>query len=155
VVFLEVISKWLLFVHLVGTGVLLGGMTHDLVLIVGYWRGKFRKKKLGRLYVKVSFWAYVTVFFVGALVYPTFRVRVRHEYFDKCVPWATGLFEVREHWAAIGLALFIAYYFLRRSSDPERDREKLFLQTGILLILYIIVWYCATVGFYLTTVKSV
>lgn len=154
-VFLENISKWLLFVHLVSTGVLVGGMTHDLVLIVRYWRGKFLRKKLERLYVKVSFWAYLIVFCVGALIYPTFRIRVRHEYFDESVPWATGLFEVREHWAAMGLALFIAFYFLRRKFDPEAEREKLFLYTAMFCILYIIVWYCATAGFYLTTVRSV
>ena len=154
-VFLEGFSKFLLFLHLVGAFVLAGSLAHNLMVIVGYWRGKFRKKNLEKLYVKISFWAYVVTFLVGALVYPTFRVRVRAEYFDEHLPWATGLFEVREHWAAIGLALFIAYYFLRRNFDPETEREKLLLHTAICYILNIIVWYCATVGYYLTTFKSV
>jgi hypothetical protein len=154
-IFLESVSKWLLLVHLAGAAVLAGAMTHNLTVIVRYWRGKFSRQKLEKLYVKVSFWAYVIVFSVGALVYPTFRVRVRHEYFDKSIPWATGLFEVREHWSAIGLALFIAYYALRMRLDPEKEREKLFLYTALFCIVYLIVWYCAIAGYYVTTLKSV
>ena len=121
----------------------------------GLRRGDFRKKKLERRHAKFSFWAYVATFSVGALVYPTFRVRVRYEYFDENLPWATGLFEVREHWAAIGLALFIVFYYLRKTFDLETEREKLFLYTALCYVLNIIVWYCTTVGYYLTTLKSV
>jgi len=82
-------------------------------------------------------------------------VRVRYEYFDENLPWATGLFEVREHWSAIGFALLLAYYVLRRNFDPESEREKLFLYTALCYMLNIIVWYCSTVGYYFTTLKSV
>ncbi len=154
-VFLEPFRKYLLFFHLVSTGVLLGALTHGLIVLVGYWRGKFSKRNLERLYVKVGFWAYVCVFVFGALVYPTFRVRVRYEYFDESLPWATGLFEVREHWAAIGLALFIALLFFRKHFNPEQERPKLFLYTALFSLIYLIVWYCTVFGYYLTTLRSV
>jgi len=154
-IFLEDFSKFLLFLHLVAAVVLMGCLAHNLLIVVGYWRGKFRKKNVEKRHVKMAFWAYLVTFLIGALVYPTFRVRVRAEYFDESVPWATGLFEVREHWSAIGLALFIAFYFLRGKFDPETEREKLFLYTALCYILNLIVWYCATVGYYLTTLKSV
>jgi hypothetical protein len=154
-VFLEQFSKYLLFFHLVSTGVLLGALTHALIVIVGYWRGKFAKRRQEKLFIKVGFWAYLCVFLFGALAYPTFGARVRHEYFDQSLPWATGLFEVREHWSAIGLALFMALFFLRRHFDAENERPKLFLYTALFCLIYIIVWYCTIFGYYLTTLRSI
>ncbi len=154
-VFLEKVSKLLLFLHLISAFVLIGSLTHNLIIIVDYWRGKFAKKDLEKLYAKISFWAYSIVFILGALVYPTFRIRVRYEYFDKSLPWATGLFEVKEHWASIGFALCIAYSFLRRNLDPEGEKEKLFCYTLMCCILYVIVWYSTSIGYYLTTLKGV
>jgi len=55
-VFLEQFSKYLLFFHLLSTGVLIGALTHTLIVIVGYWRGRFGKRKLEKLYSKVGFW---------------------------------------------------------------------------------------------------
>lgn len=154
-VFLESFSKFLLFLHLLGAFVLAGCLAHNVLIIMQYWRGNFRRRNLEKLHIKICLWAYAVTFGVGALVYPTFRIRVRYEYFDECFPWATGLFEVREHWSAIGFALLLAYYFFRRRFDPEAEREKLFLHTALCYIVNIIVWYCIVVGYYLTTLRSV
>lgn len=155
-IFLETISKFLLFLHLMSTIVLIGSISLNLIIIIaGYWRGKFFKKNLEKLCVKISFWTYTIVCIFGALAYPTFRVRIRYEYLDKTLPWATGLFEVKEHWSTIGFALFMAYYFLRKEFDPETEREKLFFSTLLCCILFIIIWYSASIGYYLTTLKGI
>ncbi|NKB68944.1 MAG: hypothetical protein GKR89_17900 [Candidatus Latescibacteria bacterium] len=130
-------------------------MTHNLVLVVGFCRGRWGKKNLQQLYVKIAFISYCAVFALGALIYPTFRVRVRAEYFDAELPHATGLFEVKEHWAALGLALFIAYFAISRRFDPEVDRGMLGLYSGLCFILYGICVYLLVAGFYLTTLKGV
>ena len=110
-VFLENLYEFLLMVHLFATFVLIGGMTHNLLCVVKYVRGKFGRQKLEWLYLKVSLWSYVITYVFGALVYPAFRVYIRggETGFDKMIPWATGLFEVKEHWGAIGLALMFVY----------------------------------------------
>ena len=46
--------------------------------------------------------AYLLTFLMGWLIYPVFRVDVRAAFLDKLNPWATGLFEIKEHLAAVG-----------------------------------------------------
>jgi len=153
-VFLENFYSFLLLVHLFATFVLVGSMTHNLFCVVDYLRSKFNRQKLERLYVKVSLWAYVIVYAIGALIYPAYRIRVRHEYFDKQLRWATGLFEVKEHWGAIGLAMFFVYYFLRESFYPGEEKDKLFLYVPLCFLLNIILWYKIIIGCYLTLLKG-
>lgn len=153
-VFLESFYKVLLQVHLFAALVLVGSMTHNLVIVVGYLRSEFGQKQREKFFVTVSLYAYITVYIIGSLIYPTFRIRVRYEYFDRVMRWATGLFEVKEHWASIGLALIIAYYFLRRSFDPETEREKLFLYVPVCFLLNLILWYELVAGSYLTVLKA-
>jgi len=151
-VFLENFYSFLLLVHLFATFVLVGSMTHNLFRVVDYLRGRFNREKLELLYVKVSLWAYVIVYIIGALIYPAFRVRIRPD-FDRDLPWATGLFEVKEHWGAVGLALFFVYYFLRKSFQPNNEKEKLFFYVPLCFLLNIILWYKVIVSCYLTLLK--
>ena len=153
-VFLEDIYGLLLLAHLFATFVLVGSMTHNLLCVVKYLRGKFGRQKLEALYVKVSFWAYIIVYIIGVLIYPAYRIYIRHHYFDPQLPWATGLFEVKEHWGAVGLAMFFVYYFLRRNFRPAEERDKLFLYVPLCLLLNVILWYKVIVGCYLTLLKG-
>jgi amino acid transporter len=154
---LVVLENWygfLLLVHLFATFVLVGSMTHNLLCVVGYLRGRFDRQKLEELYVTVSLWAYVVVYLVGALIYPAYRIYIRAAHFDPQLPWATGLFEVKEHWGAVGLALLFVYYFLRKSFAPAQEREKLFFYAPLCFLLNVIVWYKVIIGCYLTILKG-
>ena len=153
-VFLENLYSPLLLAHLFVTFVLVGSMTHDLLIVAGYLRGKFGRQKLEWLYVRVSLWAYAVVYSIGALIYPAYRIYIRRDYFDPQLPWATGLFEVKEHWGAVGLAMFFAYYLLRRSFQPAEERDKLYLYVPLCILLNIVVWYKVIVGCYLTILKG-
>lgn len=153
-VFLEHFYHPLLLAHLFVTFVLAGSMAHNLLIVVGYLRGKFGRQKLEEYYVKVALWAYMVVYAIGALIYPAYRIYVRHNYFDKELLWATGLFEVKEHWGAVGLAMFVAYYFLRKSFQPAQEKDKLFLYVPLCLLLNVIVWYKIIVGCYLSLLKG-
>ncbi len=153
-VFLEKLYNPLLLAHLFVTFVLIGAMTHNLFCVFGYLRGKFNRQKLELRYAKVSFWAYFIVYVIGALIYPAYRIYIRADYFDPQVPWATGLFEVKEHWGAIGLGMFLIYYILRRNFQPSEEKEKLFLYVPLCVLLNIIVWYKVVVGCYLTVLKG-
>ena len=153
-VFMEDFYEIILLVHLFATFVLAGSMTHNLLCVIDYVRGRFGRQRRELLYVKVSFWAYVIIYVLGSLIYPAFRVYIREEHFDTQMPWATGLFEVKEHWAAIGLALFVVYYLLRKSFRPDTEREKLFLYVPICFLLNVILWYILIVSCYLSLLKG-
>ena len=156
-VFLENFYEFLLLVHLFATFVLIGGMTHNLLCVIKYVRGKFGRQKLEWLYLKVSLWSYVITYVFGVLVYPAFRVYIRGGAagFDANLKWATGLFEVKEHWGAIGLALMFVYYFLRKNFKPEAEREKLlYFYVPLCVILNVILWYKVAIGCYLTLIKG-
>jgi hypothetical protein len=153
-VFLEDFYEILLLAHLIVTFLLVGSMTHNLFCVIGYLRGRFVRQNLELRYTKVSFWAYIITYVSGVLIYPAFRVYIRGPYFDPQMPWATGLFEVKEHWGAIGLAFFCVYYFLRRSFEPGREKEKLFLYVPLCFVLNLILWYKVIVGCYLSLLKG-
>ena len=153
-VFLENYYEFLLLVHLFATFVLVGGMTHNLLIVIGYVRGKFGRQKREWLYVRVSLWAYTIVYIIGVLIYPAYGARIRHPYFDQQLPWVTGLFEVKEHWGAVGLAMFFVYYFLRKSFQPAQEKDKLFLYVPLCLLLNVILWYKVIVGCYLALLKG-
>ena len=153
-VFLEKFYEVLLLAHLFVTIVLVGSLGHNLLVVVKYVRGKFGRQKLEWLYVRVGLWSYVIVYVLGALIYPAYRVHIRHHYFDPELPWATGLFEVKEHWGAVGVALFFVYYFLRKNMQPEKEREKLFFYVALCVLLNVIVWYKVVVGCYLSLLKG-
>jgi len=155
VVFLENYYNFLILLHLFATFVLVGAMTHNLVIVLKYVRGKFGKKKLEHFYVKISLWAYVIVYVLGALAYPAFRINTRAALFDVDMRWATGLFEVKEHWGALGLAFFFVYYLLRRSFEPDQERSKLYFYVPLCLLLNLIFWYKVIVGCYLALLKGV
>lgn len=153
-IFLEKYYELLVLLHLFATFVLVGSMTHNLLIVLAYLRGKFNKRKLEFFYNKVSLWTYVIVYLFGTLAYPAFRVYIRGLTFDKDMRWATGLFEVKEHWGALGLGFFFVYYLLRRTFDPKKEREKLFLYVPLCLLLNVILWYKTIVGCYLALVKG-
>lgn len=153
-VFLEKFYEVLLLAHLFVTIVLVGSLTHNLLVVVKYVRGKFGRQKLELLYARVALWSYVIVYVLGALIYPAFRVYIRGQYFDPELPWATGLFEVKEHWGAVGLALFFVYYLLRKKMKPEQERDKLFFYAALCVLLNVIVWYKVVVGCYLSLLKG-
>ncbi len=153
-VFLERFYEVLLLAHLFATFVLVGCLTHNLLIVLKYIRGKFGRQKLELYYARVSFWSYVIVYVLGALIYPAYRVYIRADYFDPQLPWATGLFEVKEHWGAVGLALFFVYYRLRRNFQPEVEKEKLWFYVPLCVLLNVIVWYKVVVGCYLSLLKG-
>ncbi|OHB76747.1 MAG: hypothetical protein A2Z25_02510 [Planctomycetes bacterium RBG_16_55_9] len=154
-VFLEGYYKFLVMLHLLATFVLVGAMTHNLLIVLNYGRGKFGKKKLEHFYVKVSLWAYLIVYVFGTLAYPAFSINTRASLFDKTIPWATGLFEVKEHWAALGLAFIVVYYLLRKSFQPDEERHKLFFYVPLCLLLNLILWYKVVVGCYLALLRGI
>ncbi len=153
-IFLERFYIVLLLTHLIAAGVLAGAMIHNLLIVFKYLRGKFGRKKRELYFARVGLWSYVIVYLFGCLIYPAFRVYFRAVYFDVDLSWATGLFEVKEHWGSLGLALFFVYYYLRKSFEPDVEKDKLWFYVPVCVLLNIIVWYKIIVGCYLSLLKG-
>lgn len=81
-------------------------------------------------------WVWVGAMVTGLLLYPQFRVDVRAACFDPTYPLATGFYEVKEHWLAIGLPVAISYQALARRGGASLAGAG-FHVLGLLLALII------------------
>ena len=154
-VFLGHLGKPLLLLHSLFAILLLGTMTHNVLLTVPYLWKHYKKVALEKLYVKVSLVAYVITFALGTVVYPNYRYHVRELYFDPQMPWASQLFDIKEHWAGIGLCLMVVYWWLSRSIDPRKDRERVGFYVFLSVSLALIIWFNLLSGLWLTALKGV
>jgi hypothetical protein len=139
----------LLIVHGLVAVALLGAVTHQTLAT---WaparvrRGSFFARF--RAVPSASFANAIVVLYavaalLGALVYLRFRVDIRPE-LEQAGHWqALGLFDIKEHFVAIGLALLPAYWVCwRRPRVDEPARTRAALTT----ILAVIVWWGFLVG---------
>jgi uncharacterized membrane protein len=153
----ESVSKFLLFLHLVAAVVVLASGVHGYTRLARSMRHRGAFSKQARLHIGIFFTAYVFTVALGALIYPTFRVRIRHEYLDDALPWATGLFEIKELFAALALLPAFGAFLLANTIDPAEPSHKPHAVMCLTLIAYVlaVLVYNAGCGWYLGTLKSV
>jgi hypothetical protein len=125
-----------------------------LFILADFLKGKFNRRKRELYFMKYSLWSYVIVYIFGAIIYPAFGVYIRRPFFDGPMPWMTGLFEVKEHWAVIGLILMYVCYYVRKSFDPQEEKHKLYLYIPLCILLNIATWYVVVSGSYLSIMKG-
>lgn len=138
-------------VHLLLGVLLLGAITHHAWLVVC---GKIRDR--ARQVRRYAFWAslaYLVCFLWGIWIYPSFRYYVRAAHQDAQAPWATGLFEIKEHWAALGLAV-LPFYYLSSRSLKSLEAATLRWHTVSAAWMAIIAWYSFVLGAFLTDMKG-
>ncbi len=70
-----------------------------------------------RRYLRIAWPMYLAALVSGALVYPAYAVTVRKAWLEANRPAMVGLFEIKEHWAALGLLL--AWGLWRAMRKPE------------------------------------
>lgn len=154
----ESASKWLLFFHFL-TAVIAGGCAGHLGWqLYAYVSGKRDDLSLASLHAMITSVSYTMCFVLGMLIYPVFRVKVRYEYFDRALPWATGLFEIKEHFASIGLAVILGLTWLmwRMPDKPEgTQRRVLPLVVGLTVIFLVLLGFQVWSGWFLTTLKGI
>jgi len=154
----ESMAKPLLFAHFISGVIILATLVHLIWRAVDYLRGRAGQRLNVWLHAVVLAIGYAVCFVTGAMVYPTFRVRVRADHFDQAIPWATGLFETKEHWASLGLpavlgVLLLASVLARTEADDRRRVLPLLL--GLAVISLGIVGYNVWAGWYLTTLHGI
>ena len=87
----------------------------------------------------------------GGFLYPQYRIDVRPSLEERQLSAANGVFEIKEHLAAIGLGVLPAYLvYWRRPLLPE-DRAA---RRGLTWILAFVTWWNFLVGHVLNNIKG-
>ena len=151
----ETISKALLFMHLAAALVALGSCVHLLARFTYALRGAYFPQV--RLHARILAISYSIAFVLGGLIYPTFRIRVRHDYLDAALPWATGLFEIKELGASIALIPAIGVWLLVRTIDFRKSEHRPYVVACMAFSLAVltVLAYNAWAGWYLGTLRSI
>jgi hypothetical protein len=85
---------------------------------------------------------------LGAVLYVFFRMHIRPD-LERAGHWqALGLFELKEHFAAIGLALLPAYWIC------WRDKSFPTPAAALTLIIAFIVWWSFLTGHVLNNIRG-
>jgi hypothetical protein len=147
--------KVLLLLHAAAAIVLIGGATHNGILAVKQLLGRPVRRQLQQLYAHVVGCAYLITFSIGLLNYPTFRLDVRKAYLDEHVPLATGFFEVKEHWLALGLVILACYWPMSRTMHGGKRGSDAWLHHVLGIVLTVIVWLAMLTGLFVTAIRPV
>jgi hypothetical protein len=144
----------LLVLHGIAAVLLIGAITHQAVALWlpaqrparGWWRalGAVHPER----YVRAVIVLYLVTMALGMLLYPAFRIDVRAAFLDAHQPWATGLFEVKEHAAAVGLALLPAYAAAWMTPASATSRR------AFTTLLTAIAWWSFLVGHVVNDVRG-
>ena len=145
----------LLIIHGVIAVFLIGAITHQTL-------GVFWPRRVGQTdfvakarginpggYVNAILVLYVITFALGSILYPTYRVYVRPPLQDLMLTYAIGLFEIKENFAAIGLALLPSYWYFWKKAPEFSTTRKL-----LVAIFFFIIWYNFIAGHILNNVRG-
>jgi hypothetical protein len=152
-----VLSTLLLIIHGLVAVALLGAITHQTLAAwatagvrpISFF-GRFRSVPSARFAnAVVVLYAVSTV--LGGIVYLYFRVDIRPE-LESAGHWpALGFFDLKEHFAAIGLALLPAYWVCWRrpgADEPARTR------TMLTSILAFVIWWGFLTGHVVNDIRG-
>ncbi len=147
--------KLLLILHAAAAIVLIGSATHHALRMPAFLRGK-GALRLERIYARIVATAYVTVYLLGALLYPTYRYHVRALFLDRHHPMVSSLFDLKENMATIALLLALALGALggRLTNDPD-DRLLVRVYAGMSLFVAATAWFNVVSGIFIVSVRSV
>ena len=146
----------LLILHGLVAVALLGAITHQTLASgsprarPGSFFGRFRAVRAAG-FADAIVVLYVISTVLGAVVYLYFRVAIRPE-LERGDQWtAIGLFDIKEHFVAIGMALLPAYWVCwRRPLADESPRTR----NVLTLILAVIVWWGFLIGHVLNNIRG-
>lgn len=149
--------QFLMLLHVLVSVALVGAITHQAFsawrtppaarsTFVSRFRGVYSPT-----FTNVVVLLFVVSSLLGGLLYPRYRVDVRPTLEDLQLRSANGMFEVKEHFAAVGLGLLPAYWRVWRAPlRPEWAAARMYLTW----ILCAIVWWNFIVGELLNNIKG-
>ena len=143
-----------LIVHGLSAVALLGAITHQAAAVLipprrpaGSFVGRFRAVP-GPSYVNAIVVLYLATAVLGGVLYTEYRIGVR-TVVEQLGMWsAHGAFELKEHFAAVGLGLLPVYWYYWRFTGEPRTRAVL------TAFLAVIVWWNFLVGHILNNIRG-
>jgi hypothetical protein len=147
----------LLIIHGLVAVALLGAITHQTIAAwvpsrgrPGSFFGRFRGVTPGS-FANAIVVLYSVSALLGAVLYLQFRVHIRPD-LERAGHWsALGVFDLKEHFVSIGLALLPAYWVCWR---PQRTEEPSRTPAALTLILAFIVWWSFLMGHVLNNIMG-
>lgn len=147
----------LLIIHGLVAVALIGALTHQTLAAWVPTRGP-RVSFFGRFrgvnpasFANAIVILYVASAVLGGIVYLYFRVDIRPD-LERAGHWpAIGLFDIKEHFASIGMALLPAYWVCWRQ---HRNEEPSRTPAALTLILAFIVWWSFLIGHVLNNIRG-
>jgi hypothetical protein len=147
----------LLIVHGLLAVALLGAVTHQALSVwaparkpAGSFVGRFRGVP-GASYTNAIIVLYGLTAIVGAVIYADYRLEVRIVVEQLGLRPQNGAFELKEHFAVIGLAMLPAYwYYWRQPLAAEHARTRAVLTA----LLAFIVWWNFLVGHIINNIRG-
>ncbi len=148
----------LLILHVLISVALLGAITHQ-AFSVARRRPAATSRNLVDRFRGVNSMAFtntITLLFaisavLGAFLYPRYRVDVRPALEDLQLRAANGIFEIKEHFAAVGLGLLPVYWRFWRTPLAQ---QYVATRKYLTWILAFIVWWNFLVGEVLNNIKG-
>lgn len=146
----------LLIIHGLLAMALVGAITHQALAACWPTRGsggdlvaRFRAVS-GPVYTNTVVVLFVLTFVLGSTIYPSYRVGVRNYLISFRLLTPEGAFEVKEHFAAIGLGLLPVYWLLWRGKPVGWERVR----DIVTVVLAVIVWLSFVVGHVLNNIRG-
>lgn len=147
----------LLILHGLLAVALLGAITHQTIAVwlparggAVSFVGRMRSVSAGS-YVMAIIVLYLATALLGGIIYPTYRINVIVVLQQLELNKANGAFELKEHFAAIGLGMLPAYgYFWRQPLPSEHARTR----AVITAILAFTVWWNFVIGHVLNNIRG-
>jgi hypothetical protein len=148
---------FLLIIHGLLAVALLGAITHQTASVfvparkpAASFTARFRAVS-GAPYARAIVVLYIVTMLFGSLIYPEYRTGIRVA-FDEMQIWGeNGAFELKEHFAAIGLAALPAYAWLwRQPLAPAYAGAR----AGVTALIAFIVWWNFLVGHIVNNIRG-
>lgn len=144
----------LLILHGLAAFFLLGAVTHQAVSCL--WRLRSRNF-VGRYssvqphaFVNAITITYLATFLIGGWLYTEYRYQIKPMLEAMGMEWQIGLFEFKEHLAAIGLLLLPAYW----AAWTTQNRGQLGARVGLTLLVTGAAWLSFLTGHILNNLRG-
>ena len=151
------LNTFLLIIHGLVAVALLGAITHQVVSLT--WGGGARHGSFIGRYRNVnqhSFTRAIVVLYLvgvtlGAIIYPYYRLNVRIPFEQMNLAWAVGVFELKEHFAGIGLGVLPLYAYSWRAEFAESHHGN---RIALSWLLAFVVWWDFLIGHVLNNIRG-
>jgi hypothetical protein len=136
---------------------LLGAITHQAISV---WRTQpvptrgFVNRVRGvnaASYTNAVVWLYVLSVIGGGIIYPNYVLDVKGSLTDARMMSAIGAFEIKEHFAIIGLALLPSYWYFWKGSEASQYRWTRGMNT---ILIAVFVWWNFLIGHIINNIKG-